>query len=100
MKKVIVSVTALLLSGCFIGAEHPRHHSHHGSTIVYEPPVVEVETVYIVEPDPDYYEFYNYYGEWCYGDRDPHYVSSCFEEWCYDHIDDWWYEWDFYCTPY
>ena len=92
MKKLFLLL--FLVSGCHFGVD--RQYSEPTHTVYYETETVEY--VHIEVEDPDYYEFYNSFGEWCYGDRDPH-APSCHEEWCYDPIDDWWYEWDFVCQP-
>lgn len=90
---------SFVMSGCYLGVDSgPRHyHTAHQPTkaVYYEPSEVHVEVVYY-EEDNYYYEFYNEFGEWCYGEYDFD-SPNCFVEWCYDHIDDWWYEWGHYC---
>jgi len=86
MSKIILLFLSAIVSGCLIGTESAHYHS--------AKPVVE--SVYVTVEDPDYYEFYNVYDEWCYGQRDYQH-SSCFEEWCYVAYDDYWYEWDYSC---
>ena len=92
---------SFVMSGCYLGVDSgPRHYhtAHQPTKTVYYEPVETIEYVYVEVEDPSYYEFYNPFGEWCYGERDPQF-PTCYEEWCYDHVEDWWYEWDFICEP-
>ncbi len=95
MKKLAL-LLPFLVTGCYFGVESsPRHyHTKPTQTVYYEDE--RIEYVRVEVEDPNYYEFYNPFGEWCYGERDPHF-PACFDEWCFDHIEDWWYEWDVVC---
>jgi len=98
MKKVILLCLAMAQAGCFVGETQTVYHQPPTKTVYKEPErVVHVEVVYY-EEDNHYYEFYNHFGEWCYGEYDWDSPGpDCFVEWCYDHVDDWWYEWSHYC---
>lgn len=95
MRIFLIGLFALIQSGCLVGeGEVVYYHTVPTKpTYVVEP--VHVEVVYF-EEDNHYYEFYNHYGEWCYGEYDWD-IPDCFVEWCYDHAEDWWYEWTHYC---
>ena len=92
MKSLILSLLFIQI-GCIGAGETVVYENRHPQemVVVYDEPDHKHVSVVYVE-DEDYYEFFNEYGEWCYGETNP-YEPNCFSEWCLDHHAADWYKW-------
>ena len=80
--------------GCFGSGETVVYQNPHPqeTIVVYdEPDHKHVKVVYV--EDDNYYEFFNEYGEWCYGETVQSPSAECYSEWCLDHHVGEWYNW-------
>ena len=81
--------------------ETPANHSHSEDTYVYYDDSHNHTEVIIIEDngyDPYYYEFYNSFQEFCYGEGTPYHTTICWTEWCFDHwLGAGWYVWAEWC---
>ena len=89
MKKLILLIVALgVMVGCNPNKVYYDDSHNHNQVIIVE------DNGY----DPYYYEFYNNFQEFCYGEGTSYPTTTCWVEHCFDHwLGGGWYVWDEWC---